>query len=240
MQPNAKGWRRTVTQLMLLTFVVLEWVLVMDCVTQSFWISLCIILSVIVECLAVPMTSTVCGACAMVVTEMEIMIAELEEKKQRKYYHLPSGTGNQDFNRPSSRSESQLSEILENVCDKSSEWTAVIHPRTGKGVYARRATLKLIQVPEHITIHQFEDACSDFLDSYEDRLINFAHKKHEEPVSQFCHETIKVCTAVDVTPMTDEESGKTQILSDEEKEKAVERALNKLKRKDEEKRDDEL
>lgn len=56
------------------------------------------------------------------------------------------------------RSEIQLSEILETVCDKTSEWTAVVHPRTGKGVYARRATLKLKQVPEHLTIHQFEDA----------------------------------------------------------------------------------
>lgn len=59
-----------------------------------------------------------------------------------------------------SRSEIQLSEILDNVCDKSSEWTAVIHPKTGKGVYARRATLKLKEVPEHITIHQFQDAVS--------------------------------------------------------------------------------
>lgn len=33
----------------------------------------------------------------MVVTEMEIMIAELEEKKLGKYYHRSSGMESQDF-----------------------------------------------------------------------------------------------------------------------------------------------
>ncbi|EFO18903.1 hypothetical protein LOAG_09592 [Loa loa] len=177
----------------------------------------------------------------MVVTEMEIKIAELEENMRRKSYYQPSKTENQGIIDKGHllRSEIQLSELLEAVCDKTSEWTAVVHPRTGKGIYARRATLKLKQVPEHLTIHQFGDACSDFLDAYEDRLIKFARRKHEEPVHQFCHETIKVCTAVDVTPMTDEESGKAQILSDEEKEKTVEKALDKLRR-DAEEVDDEL
>lgn len=49
----------------------------------------------------------------------------------------------------------------------------------------------------------------------------------------------EVCTAVDVTPMTDEESGKAQILSDKEKEKTVEKALDMLKR-DVDRMDDEL
>lgn len=40
--------------------------------------------------------------------------------------------------------------------------------------------------------------------------------------------------------MTDEESGKAQILSDKEKEKTVERTLNKLKRDAEKERSDEL
>ncbi|VDK82180.1 unnamed protein product [Onchocerca ochengi] len=205
----------------------------MNCFMQLIWISLCILLSLIAEYLAASMANSTCGACTMVVTEMEIKIAELEEKIRGKNYYRSSETEKQDIidKKSLSRSEVQLSEILEMICDKSAEWTAVIHPRTGKGVYARHATLKLKEVADHLTIHQFGEACSDFLDSYEDQLIEFSRRKHKEPVRQFCHETIKVCTAVDVTPMTDEESGKAQILSDEEKEKAVDKALNELKKK---------
>lgn len=50
--------------------------------------------------------------------------------------------------------------------------------------------------------------------------------------------SLEVCTAVDVTPMTDEESGKSEILSDEEKEKLVEKRLNKLDRDTEEMADE--
>uniref|UniRef100_A0A0R3RHV7 DUF3456 domain-containing protein n=1 Tax=Elaeophora elaphi TaxID=1147741 RepID=A0A0R3RHV7_9BILA len=214
---------------------------IMDFLVQSVWIFLCVLLSLITECLSVPMANAICGACTMVLTEMEIKIAELEEKNRGKNDHPTSIVKNHDLADKGSisRSEIQLSEILEAICDKTSEWTAVVHPRTGKGVYARRATLKLKQVPEHLTIHQFGDACSDFLDLYEDQLIRFARKKHKEPVRLFCHETIEVCTAVDVAPMTDEESGKAQILNDEEKEKTVEKALDKLKR-DAEEMNDEL
>nr|CDP91041.2 Bm3136, isoform b [Brugia malayi] len=204
----------------------------MDYCVQFVWISLFILISLITECFAIPMASATCGACTMIVTEMEIKIAELEEKIREKSYYRLSETKNHGINdkKPLSRSEIQLSEVLETVCVKAAEWSAVVHPRTGKGVYARRATLKLKQVPEHLTIYQFEDACNDFLDSYEDQLIKFARSKYEEPVRQFCYETIEVCTAVDVTPMTDEESGKAQILSDEEKEKKVEKALDELRR----------
>ncbi|VDM07634.1 unnamed protein product [Wuchereria bancrofti] len=248
----------------------------MDYLVQLVWISLCILVSLITECFTIPMASATCGACTMIVTEMEIKITELEEKIREKSYYRLGETKNHGINdeviqkmvyadefrdrncerekedgrgktirsflslkKSLSRSEIQLSEVLEIVCDKAAEWSAVVHPRTGKGVYARRATLKLKQVPEHLTIYQFEDACNDFLDSYEDQLIKFSHSKHEEPVRQFCHETIEVCTAVDVTPMTDEESGKAQILSDEEKEKKVEKALDKLRR-DAKGLDDEL
>uniref|UniRef100_A0A915PLS0 DUF3456 domain-containing protein n=1 Tax=Setaria digitata TaxID=48799 RepID=A0A915PLS0_9BILA len=177
------------------------------------------------------MTSTTCGACTMIVTELEIKIAEMEEKIRGKGDDRSSKRKDQETSNKGSllRSEIQLSEALETICVKTAEWTTVVHPRTGKGVYARRPTLKLKEVHNHPTIHQFEDACSDFLDSYEDELLTFARKKHEEPVRHFCYEKIKVCTAVDVMPMTDEESGKAQILSDEDKEKKVEEALEKMK-----------
>ncbi|VDK47408.1 unnamed protein product [Gongylonema pulchrum] len=91
---------------------------------------------------------------------------------------------------PFSRSEIHLTDSLENICEKSSEWTAVVHATTGKGVYARRASLNLKQVPDRPTIHQLAEACSDFLDTYEDELVSFARHEHKEPVREFCHERI--------------------------------------------------
>lgn len=55
-----------------------------------------------------------------------------------------------------------ITDILENVCDKSSEWTAVVHPTTGKGIYARRASLKLKQVSDRPSIYRLAEAVGLF------------------------------------------------------------------------------
>ncbi|VDN07267.1 unnamed protein product [Thelazia callipaeda] len=166
----------------------------------------------------------------MVVTELELIIGEIEEKIGRGVNKDEKKIDNS--NKISFiRSEVELSEMLDDICEKSSEWSAVIHPRTGKGIYARRATLKLKQVPNRLTLYQFKEACHDFLHFYEDKLIAFSRQKSKEPVRQFCHETIKVCTSIDVSGMTDEESGKSMILSDEEKDKEVKKALRQMEKK---------
>nr|CDQ04095.1 Bm1587 [Brugia malayi] len=44
------------------------------------------------------MASVTCGACTMIVTEMEIKIAELEEKIREKSYYRLSETKNHGIN----------------------------------------------------------------------------------------------------------------------------------------------
>uniref|UniRef100_A0A1I7T8K5 SH2 domain-containing protein n=1 Tax=Caenorhabditis tropicalis TaxID=1561998 RepID=A0A1I7T8K5_9PELO len=39
------------------------------------------------------------------------------------------------------------------------------------------------------------------VDSHEDELLAFLKTSHEEPVKQFCHHDIGMCSSVDVSPL---------------------------------------
>lgn len=200
----------------------------------------CVLLSLLVKCSALSTASIACGACTLVVTELEAGIAGVDRRKRTKVggYHLDAAGNQADAVEVSySRSEMHITDILENVCDKSAEWTAVVHPTTGKGIYARRASLKLKQVSDRPSIYRLTEACSDFLDSFEDQLVTFAQKEHKEPVRQFCHDTARVCTAVDVTPLPEklekaerDSLVKVERMNDEEGFKAVEETFDDRKK----------
>ncbi|VDN50980.1 unnamed protein product [Dracunculus medinensis] len=104
---------------------------------------------------------------------------------------------------PYARSEAHIHELLEYICDKSKEYSIVTHPITGKSVYVRKDSTSRVGSVDKTVLSKLNAACSDFLDDHEEELVNFMKIVQNEPVREFCHRRLNICTSVDVTPFPD-------------------------------------
>lgn len=162
-----------------------------------------LILVLPVPCAALAATF-MCGACTLLVRELEWKIAELKtgEKVQVGSFRIDDKGNQQGINKiPYARSEVHIHEILEDACFRSKEYALVVNPTTGKGVYVPRLSTDLNGDDSAAVQSKLQNACSDFLDDHEDELVNFLKKEHEEPIKEFCHFQLKICTAVDMIPL---------------------------------------
>ncbi|VDD97190.1 unnamed protein product [Enterobius vermicularis] len=134
-----------------------------------------------------------CGACTLVMSELESGIAGVDKDKKigvgsfRIDSHGNQGGLNQI---PYARSETHIHELLENVCEKSQQYSLVVHPTTGKAVFVRKDSTHLPGENDRSTLARLNNACSDFLDDYEEEVIKFLATEHEDSVRDFCYSQI--------------------------------------------------
>uniref|UniRef100_A0A1I7T8K7 DUF3456 domain-containing protein n=1 Tax=Caenorhabditis tropicalis TaxID=1561998 RepID=A0A1I7T8K7_9PELO len=145
-----------------------------------------------------------CGACSLLITHFELKIAAVDPKKKIEVGSFRvSPTGEQKGLKEIgyARSESHLTEIIEHVCDEAKQYKLVVNTLTGKSVYVHKDATYLKGDESSKMRSQLQNACNDFIDSHEDELLAFLKTSHVEPVKQFCHHDIGVCSSVDVSPL---------------------------------------
>lgn len=153
-------------------------------------------------CFAGAASNIKCGACSLVITELEAGIAAVgSDKKIQVGSFRVDPHGNQEgLNKiPYARSETHIHELLDSICDKSQQYALVVHPTTGKSVYVRKDLTYLTGESDKSTLAKLNHACSDFLDDHEDEVVKFVGEVHDDPIREFCHAKTGVCTSVDVT-----------------------------------------
>ncbi|KAK0420578.1 hypothetical protein QR680_014771 [Steinernema hermaphroditum] len=149
-----------------------------------------------------------CGACVMLVNELEAGVQSVDPKKMIQVGSFRvDGKGNQKgLNEiPYARSETHLVELLDNICDKSKDYVSAAHPTTGKTVFVKKQTADHLHLKSDASqSSKLANACHDFIDDHEDGLVKFLKVEHENPVRGFCHQETSSCTSVDVTPFPEE------------------------------------
>uniref|UniRef100_A0A915CH63 DUF3456 domain-containing protein n=1 Tax=Parascaris univalens TaxID=6257 RepID=A0A915CH63_PARUN len=161
-------------------------------------------------CSAASSSSAACGACSLLVTELEANIASVDSRKtiQIGSFRVDPHGNQGGLNKvPFARSEAHIYELLDNICAKSKEYTLVVHPTTGKSVYRRVDATKIDGDKSKPTLSKLESACSDLLDDHEEALVGFMKSEHKEPTREFCHQQLGVCSSVDVTPFPEMPDG---------------------------------
>ncbi|PIC42169.1 hypothetical protein B9Z55_009333 [Caenorhabditis nigoni] len=164
-------------------------------------------------------SSLECGACSLLVTHFELKIAGVDPKKKIEVGSFRvSPTGEQKGLKEIgyARSESHLTEIIEHVCDEAKHYKLVVNTITGKSVYVHKDATYLKGDESSKMRSRLQNACNDFIDSHEDELLTFLKTAHEEPVKQFCHLEVGVCSSVDVAalPPNEPPQDETMDLSD--------------------------
>uniref|UniRef100_A0AC34PWJ1 DUF3456 domain-containing protein n=1 Tax=Panagrolaimus sp. JU765 TaxID=591449 RepID=A0AC34PWJ1_9BILA len=148
-------------------------------------------------------TSVECGACLMVINEIEKSILASDPKKK-----LTVGSfrvdpkGNQATNDiPYARSQMHINELLEDVCDKYNKYTQAVHPVTGKLTFAHEDLV--IEYKRKGKSSKLQFACNDFIDAHENEIVKFMQQETEKPTHSFCYTQLELCSAVDCVPFPD-------------------------------------
>ncbi|KAE9556259.1 hypothetical protein FO519_000598 [Halicephalobus sp. NKZ332] len=156
-------------------------------------------------------TSLPCGACLMIVTEVEKAVRAVDPRKKISVGSFRvDPKGNQNINEiPYARSEVFLTEALEDVCDKYKKYTQAVHPVSGKLTYVHEDLVVQYKRINGKT-SKLHDACNDIIDNHEADIMRFMSRESDSSVHEFCHTTIGVCSAVDAIPFPDYKEEKTE------------------------------
>ncbi|GMR43001.1 hypothetical protein PMAYCL1PPCAC_13196, partial [Pristionchus mayeri] len=165
-----------------------------------------------------------CGACMLVVTEVEKGVKAVDPKKtidSGSFRVNPKGeqVGLQKV--PFARSNGHIVELLEKACDRTTDYRHVVNKLTGKMVYVNKDSTWLTGDSSLGMQSKLHGACNDFIDDRGDELEKFFVKEREDPTRELCLKMLAVCTSVDVSPlppMEPEEEKKEEEEGKEEKE----------------------
>ncbi|GMT20677.1 hypothetical protein PFISCL1PPCAC_11974, partial [Pristionchus fissidentatus] len=145
-----------------------------------------------------------CGACMLVVAEVEKAVRAVDPKKtidagSFRVNHKGEQVGLQKV--PFARSNGHIVELLEKACDRTTDYRHVLNKLTGKKVYVNKDSTWLKGDESKSMQSKLHSACNDLIDDHGDELEKFFQKEHDEPARELCLTKIGVCTSVDVSPM---------------------------------------
>jgi len=149
-----------------------------------------------------------CGACMLLVGELEHSISLIDPRKKIEVGSFrvdPTGKQRGLSEIAFARSEAHPYELFDNVCDRYKDYAVAVHPTTRKYVYVRTKDYynKQYRLPGADssvgTQGKLNSACHSTLDDHEEALVKFLSKSVDNPVRQFCHTQLELCSAVDVT-----------------------------------------
>uniref|UniRef100_A0A914BVZ9 DUF3456 domain-containing protein n=1 Tax=Acrobeloides nanus TaxID=290746 RepID=A0A914BVZ9_9BILA len=153
----------------------------------------------------------------MIITEMESSIVGIDPKRKITVGSFRvDGKGDQKgLNEiPYARSEAHINELIDEICEKSKKYVQAVHPETGKTIYAHEDNvLHYRRIHSPTITSKLQSACNDIVDEHEEDIVKFLTTSKEDPVKEFCHVKLGLCTAVDVKPYPiekeDENDGNT-------------------------------
>nr|XP_057911877.1 protein canopy homolog 2 [Doryrhamphus excisus]XP_057911878.1 protein canopy homolog 2 [Doryrhamphus excisus] len=142
-----------------------------------------------------------CGACRALVDEMEWAISQVDPKKmiQTGSFRInPDGT--QSIREvPLSRSEGNLLELMENVCERMQDYGEHTEAATNRKSYMRVSSrsgeamdLSQATLDSRVT-SSLKFACETIVEQYEDELIEFFSHETENVKDKLCSKRTDLC-----------------------------------------------
>ncbi|XP_072265096.1 protein canopy homolog 2 [Pyxicephalus adspersus] len=142
-----------------------------------------------------------CGACRALVDELEWEISQVNPKRtiQKGSFRI-NPDGSQSITEiPYARSETHLIEVLEQVCEKMTEYGEKIDPNTHRKSYVRvvsRDGKKLDASETNIdkeVINDLRSTCEHIVEVHEDELIEFFSHETENVKDKLCSKRTDLC-----------------------------------------------
>ncbi|KAJ8036327.1 Protein canopy-like 1 [Holothuria leucospilota] len=145
-----------------------------------------------------------CGACSAVITEIQYAI-EMEDPRRTidvgSFRIDPDGKRKHETI-PYAGSETHLHDLVEDICEKMTDYAKKTDPETSQVSYVRFQARgdEPIEL-EHVTIDaetgkKLKIACGNFLEEYEDDLIEKFKTKTADIHTQLCSEIAGYCPQV--------------------------------------------
>ncbi|XP_077339500.1 protein canopy homolog 2 [Lithobates pipiens] len=149
-----------------------------------------------------------CGACRALVDEMEWEISQVNPKKtiQKGSFRINPDGSQSVVEVPYARSEIHLTELLEHVCEKMTEYGEKTDPETHRKTYVRvlsRDGKKLDASATNIdkkVIDDLKSICEHIVEIHEDELIELFSHETENVKDKLCSKRTDLCDhAVHIT-----------------------------------------
>ncbi|XP_078542269.1 protein canopy homolog 2 [Lissotriton helveticus] len=142
-----------------------------------------------------------CGACRALVDELEWEIEQVDPKKtiQMGSFRI-NPDGSQSVSEvPYARSEAHLTELLERVCEKMSDYGEKVDSSTQRKTYVRvlsrdgtKMDLSGTKLDKDVT-SSLKFACERIAEEYEDELIEFFSHKSDNVKDRLCSKRTDLC-----------------------------------------------
>jgi len=143
-----------------------------------------------------------CATCHVVVEEMEYTISKVDPKKllQVNSFRVDPNGNQKSSNIPFARSETHLTELMESVCERMTDYAKSTSKETGKLSYVRTKTregeegLKLENVSlSGQSSEKLKFMCENLIEDHEEELTDFLKTPQDNAVEAFCGAHSGIC-----------------------------------------------
>jgi len=148
-----------------------------------------------------------CGACKLLIEELEISINEVDQKKMIEVGSFRvDPKGNLKLSEvPYARSEMHLHELVEEVCDKAKNYGFTLHPTTDRPTFIRLndpdgQRRKIIADISSVVTNRLKFACDGIMEEHEEDIIKQVTKDYVGALEKFCVQQTNFCKAADLVP----------------------------------------
>ncbi|XP_035657724.1 protein canopy homolog 2-like [Branchiostoma floridae] len=146
-----------------------------------------------------------CGACHVLVDEIDYAIRQIDPRKtiQVGSFRVDPKGNQKTWEIPYARSEVYLTELVETVCEKMNQYAQSTDPDTQKKSYVRTSsrngeTLSLSNISMNQDISKaLRFACESIIEDFEDDMVKLFSKegpKLHELQNSLCMETAELCS----------------------------------------------
>ncbi|XP_054750443.2 protein canopy homolog 2-like [Lytechinus pictus] len=142
-----------------------------------------------------------CGACRALISEVEYAISQ-EDPRQTitvgSFRIDPTGKQKQT-KIPYAGSEAHLTEVMENVCDKMTDYAERIDPETNEKTYVRYQArngedMELTNVSINVVTGKIlKVACENIIEEYEDEVLRLYREKSTDIETRLCSSVTQLC-----------------------------------------------
>ncbi|XP_075055700.1 protein canopy homolog 2 [Mixophyes fleayi] len=171
-------------------------------ISKYHWLLLPVVLVPFISCTLARRGQDVhCGACRALVDELEWEIAQVDPKKtiQKGSFRINPDGSQSIIEVPYARTEAHLMELLEQICEKMTEYGERIDPDTNRKIYLRvlsRDGKKMDASNTNIgreVISDLKFTCERIVEQYEDELIELFSHETENVKDKLCSKRTDLC-----------------------------------------------
>ncbi|XP_045561681.1 protein canopy homolog 2 isoform X1 [Salmo salar] len=178
-----------------------EWTMKMWHSLQS--LALCVLLALLVNhCQGTRQGQDLkCGACRAMVDEMEWAISQVDPNKmiQTGSFRIKPDGSQSIREVPLARSEGNLLELMEEVCERMKDYGERLDPTTNRETYERVASrngkpmdLSEAKLDSRVT-SSLKFACETIVEQYEDEIIEFFAHETDNVKDKLCSKRTDLC-----------------------------------------------